>query len=131
MAGFDRYVETAGDVIYLTDSIQNLRTLEDAIRYRLSDDGTRQKINEIRKNRTLDPLERHQQTQDVYDKNVDDTKKLLDQKHAGMGGYVANLHEYINNLAGKKARADRGWEECSDARCTTWQRMLRVEWRRI
>lgn len=111
VAGFDRYVETAGDVIYLTDSIQNLRTLEDAIRYRLSDDGTRQKINEIRKDRTLDPLERHQQTQDVYDKNVDDTKKLLDQKHAGMGGYVANLHEYINNLAGKKARADRGWEE--------------------
>lgn len=111
VAGFDRYVETAGDVIYLTDSIQNLRTLEDAIRYRLSDDGTRQKINEIRKDRTLDPLERHQQTQDVYDKNADDTKKLLDQKHAGMGGYVANLHEYINNLAGKKARADRGWEE--------------------
>ena len=28
-----------------------------------------------------------------------------------MGGYVSNLHEYINNLAGKKARADRGWEE--------------------
>mgnify|MGYP002761666970 CR=1 FL=1 len=111
VAGFDRYVETAGDVIFLTDSIQNLRTLEDAIRYRLSDDGTRQKINEIRKDRTLDPLERHQQTQDVYDKNVDDTEKLLDQKHAGMGGYVANLHEYINNLAGKKARADRGWEE--------------------
>lgn len=111
VAGFDRYVETAGDVIFLTDSIQNLRTLEDAIRYRLSDDGIRQKINEIRKDRTLDPLERHQQTQDVYDKNVDDTKKLLDQKHAGMGGYVANLHEYINNLAGKKARADRGWEE--------------------
>ena len=111
VAGFDRYVETAGDVIFLTDSIQNLRTLEDAIRYRLSDDGTRQKINEIRKDRTLDPLERHQQTQDVYDKNVDDTKKLLDQKHAGMGGYVANLHEYINNLAGKKARADRGWEK--------------------
>lgn len=111
VAGFDRYVETAGDVIFLTDSIQNLRTLEDAIRYRLSNDGTRQKINEIRKDRTLDPLERHQQTQDVYDKNVDDTKKLLDQKHAGMGGYVANLHEYINNLAGKKARADRGWEE--------------------
>lgn len=111
VAGFDRYVETAGDVIFLTDSIQNLRTLEDAIRYRLSDDGTRQKINEIRKDRTLDPLERHQQTQDVYDENRDNAKKLLDQKHAGMGGYVANLHEYTNNLAGKKARADRGWEE--------------------
>ena len=110
VAGFDRYVETAGDVIFLTDSIQNLRTLEDAIRYRLSDDGTRQKINEIRKDRTLDPLERHQQTQDVYDKNVDDTKKLLDQKHAGMGGYVANLHEYINNLAGKKARVAKNVE---------------------
>ena len=28
-----------------------------------------------------------------------------------MGGNVYNQNEYINNLAGKKARADRGWEE--------------------
>ena len=111
VAGFDRYVETAGDVIFLTNSVQNLRTLEDALRYRLSDEGTKAKINEIRNNPTLDGLERHQQIEQAYDPNQDSISKLYAQKKQGMGGYVSNLHEYINNLAGKKARADRGWEE--------------------
>ena len=56
VAGFDRYVETASDVIFLTNSVQNLRALEDALRYRLSDEGTKAKINEIRNNPTLDGL---------------------------------------------------------------------------
>lgn len=111
VAGFDRYVETAGDVIFLTNSVQNLRALEDALRYRLSDEGTKAKINEIRNNPTLDGLERHQQIEQAYDPNQDSISKLYAQKKQGMGGYVSNLHEYINNLAGKKARADRGWEE--------------------
>lgn len=111
VAGFDRYVETAGDVIFLTNSVQNLRTLEDALRYRLSDEGTKAKINEIRNNPTLDGLQRHQQIEQAYDPNQDNISKLYAQKKQGMGGYVSNLHEYINNLAGKKARADRGWEE--------------------
>lgn len=111
VAGFDRYVETAGDVIFLTNSVQNLRALEDALRYRLSDEGTKAKINEIRNNPTLDGLERHQQIEQAYDPNQDNISKLYAQKKQGMGGYVSNLHEYINNLAGKKARADRGWEE--------------------
>lgn len=111
VAGFDRYVETASDVIFLTNSVQNLRALEDALRYRLSDEGTKAKINEIRNNPTLDGLQRHQQIEQAYDPNQDNVSKLYAQKKQGMGGYVANLHEYINNLAGKKARADRGWEE--------------------
>lgn len=111
VAGFDRYVETAGDVIFLTNRVQNLRALEDALRYRLSDEGTKAKINEIRNNPTLDGLERHQQIEQAYDPNLDSISKLYAQKKQGMGGYVSNLHEYINNLAGKKARADRGWEE--------------------
>lgn len=111
VAGFDRYVETAGDVIFLTNSVQNLRALEDALRYRLSDEGTKAKINEIRNNPTLDGLQRHQQIEQAYDPNQDNVSKLYAQKKQGMGGYVSNLHEYINNLAGKKARADRGWEE--------------------
>lgn len=111
VAGFDRYVETAGDVIFLTNRVQNLRALEDALRYRLSDEGTKAKINEIRNNPTLDGLERHQQIEQAYDPNQDSISKLYAQKKQGMGGYVSNLHEYINNLAGKKARADRGWEE--------------------
>lgn len=111
VAGFDRYVETASDVIFLTNSVQNLRALEDALRYRLSDEGTKAKINEIRNNPTLDGLQRHQQIEQAYDPNHDNVSKLYAQKKQGMGGYVSNLHEYINNLAGKKARADRGWEE--------------------
>ena len=111
VAGFDRYIETAGDVIFLTDSVQQLRSLEDALRYRLSDEGTREKLNQIRNDRSLNALERHQKIQDAYDSNTDNIQKLYNQKKQGMGGYVSNLHEYINNLAGKKARADRGWEE--------------------
>ena len=111
VAGFDRYVETAGDVIFLTDSVQQLRSLEDALRYRLSDEGTKEKVNQIRNDRSLNALERHQKIQDAYDSNTDNIQKLYNQKKQGMGGYVSNLHEYINNLAGKKARADRGWEE--------------------
>ena len=111
LAGFDRYIETAGDVIFLTDSVQQLRSLEDALRYRLSDEGTKEKVNQIRNDRSLNALERHQKIQDAYDSNTDNIQKLYNQKKQGMGGYVSNLHEYINNLAGKKARADRGWEE--------------------
>lgn len=111
VAGFDRYIETAGDVIFLTDSVQQLRSLEDALRYRLSDEGTREKVNQIRNDRSLNALERYQKIQDAYDSNTDNIQKLYNQKKQGMGGYVSNLHEYINNLAGKKARADRGWEE--------------------
>lgn len=112
VAGFERYINTAGDVIFLTDSVQNLRTLEDAIRYRLSDDGTREQISKIRNDISLDPLTRYQELDKAY--NVDDTDsvhKLLAQKRAGMTGYVSNLREYINNLAGKKSKADRGWED--------------------
>lgn len=111
VAGFDRYIETAGDIIFLTDSVQQLRSLEDALRYRLSDEGTKEKVNQIRNDRNLNALERHQKIQDAYDSNTDNIQKLYNQKKQGMGGYVSNLHEYINNLAGKKARADRGWEE--------------------
>lgn len=112
VAGFERYINTAGDVIFLTDSVQNLRTLEDAIRYRLSDEGTREQISKIRNDISLDPLTRYQELDKAY--NVDDSDsvhKLLRQKRAGMTGYVSNLREYINNLAGKKSKADRGWED--------------------
>lgn len=111
VAGFDRYIETAGDIIFLTDSVQQLRSLEDALRYRLSDEGTREIVNQIRNDRNLNALERHQKIDEAYNPNQDNIQKLYNQKKLGMGGYVSNLHEYINNLAGKKARADRGWEE--------------------
>ena len=111
VAGFDRYIETAGDIIFLTDSVQQLRSLEDALRYRLSDEGTREMVNQIRNDRNLNALERHQKIDEAYNPNQDNIQKLYTHKKDGNGRYLSNLHEYINNLAGKKARADRGWEE--------------------
>ena len=84
VAGFDRYIETAGDVIFLTDSVQQLRSLEDALRYRLSDEGTREKVNQIRNDRNLNALERHQKIDEAYNPNQDNIQKLYNQKKQGM-----------------------------------------------
>ena len=98
--GFDQYIETAADVIYLTDSIQELRALEDALRYRFSNDTTRAQIDAINEQRGMNPIERRQQIEDIYDKTRN-----------GLGNFVTNLRRYTDNLAGKKDRADRGWED--------------------
>lgn len=98
--GFDNYIETAADVIYLTDSIRNLNALEDAIRYRFSDAGTQEQIDRIRNDRTIDALERMRRIEEIYD-----------EKETGHGALVTELRRYSNHLAGKKDRMDRGWEE--------------------
>lgn len=98
--GFDQYIETAADVIYLTDSIQELRALEDALRYRFSNDTTRAQIDAINEQRGMNPIERRQQIEDIYKKTRN-----------GLGNFVTNLRRYTDNIAGKKDRADRGWED--------------------
>ncbi len=97
---FDAYIDTAVDVITLTESIQKIRALEDAVRYRLSDDGTRQLVDNIRENRDLDALQRRQEIEKVYE-----------NRKTGMPGLVAELRDYGNRLAGKKHRRDRGIED--------------------
>lgn len=115
VGGFDRYIETAADVIYMTDSVQKLRALEDAVRYRLSDEGTRAKIDEIRRDNTADALQKRQKMEEVYGDDGGTVQQLMQtlqrQKRMGMAGYVSNLREYTNILAGKKSKSDRGWEE--------------------
>ena len=98
--GFDMYVETAADVITLTESIRDLNALEDAIRYRFSDQGTRETVDKIRNDRTLNPLEKLRLSEEAYE-----------NARMGMGGFVTELRKYSNHLAGKKDRADRGWED--------------------
>lgn len=98
--GFDMYIETAADVIYLTDSIRNLNALEDAVRYRYSDTGTQEQIDRIRNDRTIDALQRQKQIEEIYS-----------EKETGHGALVTELRRYSNHLAGKKDRMDRGWEE--------------------
>lgn len=118
VAGFDQYVETAADVITLTESIQKLRALEDQVRYTLSDEGVQAKIDAIRANPELDALQQRQQIEDTYDTNRSSAQQLIDnlrnQKRMGMGRFVTELRRYTDNLAGKKSREDRGWEDMAN-----------------
>lgn len=118
VAGFDQYIETAADVITLTESVQKLRALEDQVRYTLSDEGVKAKIDAIRANPELDALQQRQQIEEAYDTNRSSVQQLIDnlrnQKRMGMGRFVTELRRYTDNLAGKKSREDRGWEDMAN-----------------
>lgn len=115
--GFDQYVETAADVITLTDSIQKLRALEDEVRYTFSDEGVQKQIDQIREDRTMDPLQKRQKMEEIYkpEDDRDNKQELIDdvrnRKRMGMAKFVTELRRYTDNLAGKKAREDRGLED--------------------
>lgn len=112
--GFDQYIETVSDVIALTDSIQRLRSLEDAVRYRLSDEGTQMEIDAVKNDIELNALQKREGIEKIYNQeqtNVEKIKQFLSQKDAGMRNFVTELRRYTDNLAGKKARGDRGIED--------------------
>lgn len=112
--GFDNYIETAADVITLTDSIQRLRSLEDAVRYRLSDEGTQMEIDAVKNDIQLNALQKREKIEGIYSQeqtHIEKIKQLLSQKDAGMRNFVTDLRRYTDNLAGKKARGDRGIED--------------------
>ena len=118
VAGFDQYIENATDVITLTESIQKLRVLEDQVRYTLSDEGVQAQIDAIRANPELDALQQREQMEKVYDTNRTTVQQLIDdlrnQQRMGMGRFVTELRRYTDNLAGKKSREDRGWEDMAN-----------------
>ena len=118
VAGFDQYVETAADVITLTESIQKLRALEDQVRYTLSDEGVKAQIDAIRNDPDMDALQQRQKIEEIYDTNRTSAQQLIDdlrnQKRMGMGRFVTELRRYTDNLAGKKSREDRGWEDLAN-----------------
>lgn len=96
--GFDSYVRTAGDVIFHTEDIQRLRALENALRYKYSDEGVRARIREIQGDTTLTPEEKQERI------------GALPFHNTHLSNYVQNLNEYTNLLAGKKSVHDRGPE---------------------
>jgi len=102
LKGFDSYLETAADVIYLTDDIQNLRSFEDAIRYKFSDKGIQEEIDAIDEMDELSPQEKWIRKKAIYDDK---------NRNKYLNNFVSWLHNYTNLLAGKKDFADRQWEE--------------------
>lgn len=101
LKGFDNYIRGAMDVIYHTEDIQKLRALENEIRYQYSDEGIKEKIDEVYSNNELDTGEKEIQIGNLLD-NI---------KNSPMGNLVTELKNYTNNLANKKATGDRGMEE--------------------
>lgn len=102
LKGFDNYLETAADVIYLTDDIQNLRSFEDTIRYKFSDKGIQDEIDAIDEMEELSPQEKWTRKKEIYEDK---------QRNKYLNNFVGWLHNYTNLLAGKKDFSDRVWEE--------------------
>lgn len=102
--GFDRYIEVAADVIFLTEDIQNQRALSDAIRYFTSDEGTQKaykEADERYKNNEISEQERDAVIAKLYDEN----------HHYVLRNFVVWFEEWTNLNANKKSIKDRQWEQ--------------------
>lgn len=103
--GFDSYIRGATDVIFHTDDIQRLRALDNAIRYKYSDEGIKSRMQELMENEDLTPEERANQIGALY------TNEKGKSMRTQLSAYASNLTEYTNLLANKKSLRDRGAEE--------------------
>ena len=101
--GFDKYVEGAASVICYTDVIQNLRALSEQVRYRTSDEGLRERVDNIR---AREDLSEHQKELDI--------KEIMEQGRYSLSNFVKELDEYTNLLANKKSRYDRAVEDLAN-----------------
>lgn len=95
----DNYISNAAVAIFHTDDIQNLRVLEEAIRFKYSDEGSQAEMMAIKQNPQLTIEERVQQMSDLWLKNA-----------GTFPHFPSWIAEYTNLLAGKKARGDRQME---------------------
>ena len=97
--GFDKYVEGAASVICYTDAIQNLRALAQQVRYRTSDEGLRERVDDIR---ARDDLTEHQKELEI--------KEIMDKGQFSLSNFAVELDEYTNLLANKKSKHDQSME---------------------
>lgn len=97
--GFDKYVEGAASVICYTDVIQKLRALAQQVRYRTSDEGLRERVDDIR---ARDDLTEHQKELEI--------EAIMKQGRFSLSNFAVELDEYTNLLANKKSKYDRGIE---------------------
>ena len=101
--GLDRYIETATDVAFQTDNIQNLRSLSNAIRYATTKDETKKRVDEIRNDSSLNRDQKQERINEIFANKTDKTKYALNN-------FIVELEEYTNQLAGKKSARDREYE---------------------
>ena len=97
--GFDKYIEGIASVIHQTDNIQKLRALAAQIRYRTTDEGIRQQVDEVLAKDTLTEEEKQARINDIYEHG-----------RFTLSNFVVELDEYTNLLANKKSKLDRTME---------------------
>lgn len=97
--GFDKYVEGAASVICYTDAIQKLRALAQQVRYRTSDEGLRERVDDVR---ARDDLTEHQKELEI--------EAIMKQGRFSLSNFAVELDEYTNLLANKKSKYDQSME---------------------
>lgn len=97
--GLDTYIHGALDWIYHIEDLQERRSLENYIRYTHSDEGVKQRIEEIQKGNY--DAETAQQMIDA----------VLAEANNPLSGLVRELMNRTNTLANKKSSMDRGMED--------------------
>ena len=101
--GLDTYIHGALDWIYHIDDLQSRRSLENYLRYTHSDEGIKQRIEEIKAN-------------DTYD--AEETQKLIEgvlaEANNPLSGLVRELMNRTNTLANKKSSMDRSMEDATN-----------------
>ena len=97
--GFDTYVHGALDWIYHIEDIQKRRAFENEIRYRHSEQGVQNKIDEIKANTEYDADEAQRQIDSVFE-----------EARNPLNNFVTDFRRATQTLAGKKSSADREME---------------------
>lgn len=97
--GFDTYVHGALDWIYHIEDIQKRRAFENEIRYRHSEQGVQNKIDEIKANTEYDADEAQRQIDSVFE-----------ESRNPLNNFVTDFRRATQTLAGKKSSADREME---------------------
>ncbi len=100
MKGLDTYVNGALDWIYHIEDIQKRRAFENEIRYQHSEQGVKDRVEEIRNNEMLDADQMQEQIDLVYE-----------NARNPLNNFVSDFRTQTNTLAGKKSSMDRGVEE--------------------
>lgn len=95
----DNYISNAATAIFHTDDIQNLRTLEETIRFKNADEGEQAALLAIMQNPSITIEDRVQQM-----------SKIWEESQGNLPHFPSWIAEYTNLLAGKKARGDRQME---------------------
>lgn len=65
----DDYISFAGREIFFTEDIQNIRTFEERLRYRFSDEGTRAELDSLDGDYTMDPDERLKAKMEIWERD--------------------------------------------------------------